>query len=184
MNINSLKDKQNTKILIRKQFLQIRKKLPATRRQQASKDLLAYISSIPKEAKVLSFSSIGSEIDTLLANLFLLERSQLFFPKHSKDNRLLVVRVSKSTDLTSISSLSKIPSNPIVSGHTITHILVPGIAFDIWGTRIGYGLGCYDRLLAQFPELISWGVCFKEQLSYEKLPNESHDVSVNNVLCF
>ncbi|WP_213358213.1 5-formyltetrahydrofolate cyclo-ligase [Chlamydiifrater phoenicopteri] len=172
------------KALIRKQFLQIRKELSKNRRQQASKNLLAFVSSIPKEAKVLSFSSIGSEIDTSLANNFLLERAQLFFPKHTENHNLLVVKISEKKALSSISSLEKIPSKPVFSGTIITHALIPGIVFDSFGTRLGYGLGCYDKFLSQHPNIVSWGICFQEQLYQQELPKEAHDVPVKEVFCF
>jgi 5-formyltetrahydrofolate cyclo-ligase len=52
-------------------------------------------------------------------------------------------------------------------------ILVPGLAFDRSGIRLGRGGGYYDRLLSEFDGL-RVGVCFEEVL-FERIPAELHD---------
>ncbi len=59
-------------------------------------------------------------------------------------------------------------------------ILVPALAFDRSGRRLGRGGGYYDRLLGQF-EGVRVGVCFEEQILPE-VPSESHDVGVHFVI--
>jgi len=56
-------------------------------------------------------------------------------------------------------------------------ILVPGLAFDESGGRLGRGRGYYDRLLAGFHGL-RVGVCF-EELVFERIPAEEHDVTMD-----
>ncbi len=53
-------------------------------------------------------------------------------------------------------------------------ILVPGVAFDRQGRRLGRGKGFYDRLLARTPAL-KVGVCFDFQL-LDHIPVEAHDI--------
>jgi 5-formyltetrahydrofolate cyclo-ligase len=59
-------------------------------------------------------------------------------------------------------------------------ILVPGIAFDFGGRRLGRGKGFYDRLLAEVPGH-KCGVAFDLQV-VTGLPEESHDVRVDSIL--
>ena len=54
--------------------------------------------------------------------------------------------------------------------------LVPGLAFDKLGGRLGMGGGYYDRVLAEIPVVI--GVCFGCQIVSE-LPMQAHDVRMN-----
>jgi len=54
--------------------------------------------------------------------------------------------------------------------------LVPGVAFDLQGRRLGRGLGFYDRLLREVSG-IKCGVCLDFQI-VEQLPVEPHDVNV------
>jgi 5-formyltetrahydrofolate cyclo-ligase len=59
-------------------------------------------------------------------------------------------------------------------------ILVPGVAFDLHGHRLGRGKGYYDQLLGTLSG-ITCGVAFEEQMVPE-VPVESHDVRLNRVL--
>ncbi len=60
-------------------------------------------------------------------------------------------------------------------------VLVPGLAFDSRGYRVGYGKGFYDRFLAQEPEHPTIGLCFGFQM-VKSLDNEEFDVPVDVVL--
>ncbi len=55
--------------------------------------------------------------------------------------------------------------------------LVPGIAFDRQGYRLGYGKGYYDRFLAVFSGTAA-GLCFRE-LALERLPRGPQDRRVD-----
>jgi 5-formyltetrahydrofolate cyclo-ligase len=63
-------------------------------------------------------------------------------------------------------------------------VIVPGLAFDSTGARLGRGGGFYDRLLARLATLpaknrpVSVGVCLDEQL-VEIVPVEAHDLRVD-----
>ncbi len=59
-------------------------------------------------------------------------------------------------------------------------VLVPGLAFDVRGKRLGRGKGFYDRLLAQVSG-IKCGVALDEQIVQE-LPAEAHDIAMNYIL--
>jgi 5-formyltetrahydrofolate cyclo-ligase len=61
-------------------------------------------------------------------------------------------------------------------------VIVPGVAFDKKGNRLGRGKGCYDRFLKRIPkETPSIGLAFDFQI-LPKVPAKQHDVSVNKVL--
>jgi 5-formyltetrahydrofolate cyclo-ligase len=59
-------------------------------------------------------------------------------------------------------------------------VLVPGVAFDLRGGRLGRGKGYYDRILAHV-RCTTCGVAFEEQIVAE-VPVEPRDVRVNCVL--
>jgi 5-formyltetrahydrofolate cyclo-ligase len=58
--------------------------------------------------------------------------------------------------------------------------LVPGVAFDVHGHRLGRGRGFYDRILAQASG-IRCGVAYDFQL-LEQIPTEAHDALMNFVM--
>lgn len=68
-----------------------------------------------------------------------------------------------------------------VSIHDLECIIVPGMAFDRNGQRLGRGKGFYDRALAGYKGL-KIGVCFSEQFLKSDLVTEPHDVAMNWVV--
>ena len=60
-------------------------------------------------------------------------------------------------------------------------IVVPGVAFDKEGHRMGRGRGFYDRLLKETPNAYKIGVAFEFQM-VESVPVEPHDVMMDCVV--
>jgi 5-formyltetrahydrofolate cyclo-ligase len=60
-------------------------------------------------------------------------------------------------------------------------VLMPGLAFDRQGRRIGYGGGFYDRFLAREPDHPTVALCYDFQL-FSHLETDSHDIPVDLVL--
>ncbi|MBK9295133.1 MAG: 5-formyltetrahydrofolate cyclo-ligase [Oligoflexia bacterium] len=60
-------------------------------------------------------------------------------------------------------------------------ILVPGLAFDKQGRRLGYGKGYYDKALSGFKGL-KVGISYSLQVAGESLPNETNDVLMDLVV--
>lgn len=60
-------------------------------------------------------------------------------------------------------------------------VLVPGLAFDVSGVRLGYGAGFYDRLLPKLrPGIPIIGVS-RDGLVVPELPSEAHDVRMTHL---
>lgn len=64
---------------------------------------------------------------------------------------------------------------------TIELILVPGLAFDIKGNRLGRGKGYYDWLLSKVPTIYSIGLAFSFQVLQE-IPVELNDKAVHMII--
>ena len=61
-------------------------------------------------------------------------------------------------------------------------VLVPGLAFDRRGHRLGHGHGYFDRFLARMPKTTpTVGLAFRFQL-LDRLPVASHDHAVQTIL--
>lgn len=69
-----------------------------------------------------------------------------------------------------------------VPKNSLRVILVPGLAFDAAGTRLGRGGGHYDRLLAAFPDALFVGCAFESAFSAVPLPREPHDIPMDVIL--
>lgn len=70
---------------------------------------------------------------------------------------------------------------PLEQYHQIDLALIPGMAFDCAGHRLGRGRGYYDRLLPRIPQAHTLGICFPFQL-LDSIPVESHDINVDEVI--
>ena len=64
---------------------------------------------------------------------------------------------------------------------SIDMIIVPGVAFDREGNRMGRGRGFYDRLLSTTPHAFKVGVAFGFQM-VELVPTEPFDIKMNKVI--
>ena len=60
-------------------------------------------------------------------------------------------------------------------------IVVPGVAFDRDGNRLGRGRGYYDRFLSQHLDVRRIGICFDFQL-VDEVPAEPFDIRMDEVL--
>lgn len=60
--------------------------------------------------------------------------------------------------------------------------IIPGMAFDAKGHRLGRGRGYYDRFLTQAADVYKLGLCFPFQL-VEAVPCEATDVAMDRVEC-
>ena len=73
-----------------------------------------------------------------------------------------------------------IADGPVADDETAL-VLMPGLAFDPQGHRIGYGGGFYDKFLAAEPNHPTLALCYEFQLLPE-LDTEEHDIPVDTVL--
>lgn len=60
-------------------------------------------------------------------------------------------------------------------------VLVPGLAFDRRGGRLGRGKGFYDRFLNAYPNAYPIGVCYAEQV-VEDVKMEEHDIRMREMI--
>ncbi|MBW3660202.1 MAG: 5-formyltetrahydrofolate cyclo-ligase [Gemmatimonadetes bacterium] len=72
------------------------------------------------------------------------------------------------------------PDRASVAESRFDLVLVPGLAFDRRGGRIGYGAGFYDRFLTEV-EALKVGLAYNLQL-IDSVPVEAHDVRVDRIL--
>ena len=89
------------------------------------------------------------------------------------------------TDLTRVekgyaSIPEPIDDEPVADDPTAL-VLMPGLAFDPEGHRMGYGGGFYDKFLAAQPTHPTVALCYDFQM-LPQLPCESHDIPVDLVL--
>ena len=71
---------------------------------------------------------------------------------------------------------------PIVPAKALDMVVVPLVAFDRTGARLGYGGGCYDRYLPMLsPACQIIGIAFDEQ-RVGHVPTDAHDLPLPNIV--
>lgn len=73
-----------------------------------------------------------------------------------------------------------IADEPVAQDKTAL-VLMPGLAFDREGHRIGYGGGFYDKFLAEEPDHPTLALCYEFQM-LPHLDTEEHDIPVDCVI--
>lgn len=59
--------------------------------------------------------------------------------------------------------------------------IIPGMAFDADGHRLGRGKGYYDRFLSRVPYIYKIGLCFSWQI-VDCVPSDEHDIVMDKVI--
>ena len=170
---------------LRKQFREKRRTLHPDHREEKNILITRKLLELQefKDAKsVLFYGSIPEEADThkAIQKSFDLNKN-VYVPKvngeHLKICPLLDLEELKPGDLGILE-----PCEPISQAHPkdIDLIVIPGLAFDQKGHRLGQGGGHYDRLLKE-TKGFKVGLAFDEQVT-EELPTEVHDVPLDLLL--
>ena len=151
--------------------------LDSDRRREEGQKILSHLRSWDPwvEAQtVCAFTALPSEPDLLTPWP---DGKKIILPRVvGSKMRLHLVDHSEMLVAGSFGILEPIPSAPFALAKA-DMILVPGLAFDQRGVRLGRGGGYYDRLLTDF-EGLRVGVCFKESV-FEQIPSESHDACMD-----
>jgi 5-formyltetrahydrofolate cyclo-ligase len=125
-------------------------------------------------AKVVgAYFAFGSEVTTEL----IIEYSKILGKKIAlprvEEDRITFYELSSTKSLIK-SRFGVMEPTPYEQIDEINILVVPGIAFDKKGNRLGYGKGFYDRLLSGKRTFFSIGLAYSFQL-LENLPHDKHD---------
>ena len=148
---------------------------------------------------VLAFIPLKSEPDiTLFIDRAVADGKEVIVPDveigtfraAGKDWRNHLVKLPDNTMTTDspLLNINDLKSRITGVGKTKGIILVPGLAFTEFGTRLGRGAGYYDRLLDLISnsgslDFIPIGICRQSQL-LEYIPQQPHDRKVRMVIAF
>lgn len=125
---------------------------------------------------------IHNEVQTFrIINKSLSVKKKVCLPK-LQDDDILFFPITNLKDLTTGRYNIKEPSTNQNTGcYEIDVVIIPGIVFDRYGYRIGYGKGYYDRFLNRFSKenIISVGLAYDFQIVSDPILHEKHDVKLN-----
>ncbi|HUU75275.1 MAG TPA: 5-formyltetrahydrofolate cyclo-ligase [Methanoregulaceae archaeon] len=137
------------------------------------------------ESPVLVYVSKEGEVDTQHFISRLLGRgTEVVVPIIERENRKLRLSYLRDPAVLSPSTFSvpepighEIPADP----ENIRVVIIPMIAFDRHGHRLGYGAGYYDRFLSSHSHMKKIGVAFSCQ-EMETIPADRNDVRMDIIV--
>ena len=142
-------------------------------------------SQIQKADYVLMYHSLPDEVDTHSAlDQLLAMGKKVFLPKVVSDTEMTIHEYTGADSLQPSEPYGILePTTPELSiiNCQLSIAIVPGMAFDKQGHRLGRGKGYYDRFLSRIPNIYKIGVCFPFQM-LESIPSESTDVVMDEVI--
>jgi 5-formyltetrahydrofolate cyclo-ligase len=180
------------KSLLRRAVLKRRDAMDAGTRATLSRaivDDIVELDGYRQSGVVLAYSSFGCELQTAeFVRRVLDDGKTLVFPRVNRERRLLDLHEVRdpARDLEAGTWGIREPRPgrcPRVESEAIDFVIVPGVAFDPRGGRLGYGGGYYDRFLADCstscPLLVAGA--FEIQV-VEEVPVEEHDALMNLII--
>jgi len=171
--------KQETRLKARNR----RSKLSETERKEKSARILESVKSLKffKKADVVScYVNTKTEAETRDLIEWIWSVGRTVVVPFSDGNEMKMSKIKSLSELEP-KSLFHEPIEKNEFQGKIDVFIVPGIAFDESGARIGYGKGFYDRFLENHSDCVLVGLAFDCQL-VEGILKEEHDVSMDFVV--
>lgn len=185
--MNSVLGKMPAKAELRAAMLARRREMSDETHAAACGYVCGKLLSIPlgERVRIAGYMAIHKELDVIqVLDVLYKQGNKVFLPSVTKPERYLKF-------------LEWTPQSPMRTGaYGVTEpeggqvgvpevVLVPLVAFDRHGHRLGYGAGYYDATLAQLrqnnPDVLAIGVAFSFQ-EVDKLPAEAHDMRLDMVV--
>lgn len=171
----------------RQRLKNVRQTLNPNRREQASAQANQQLKEWTQSADwVLSFASFSTEINLWSLNQKLAAERRLVLPRLINGQ----IHLFCVTDINHLEPHAwgflepNIFHCSAIDASLIEIALIPGLGFDLQTKyRLGYGQGCYDRLLTTASFSQRWGIGFLEQ-AIENLPYTNQDIPLSYIHLF
>lgn len=132
-----------------------------------------------QSSNVMLFASLPDELPTHRVIERWARAKNVFLPRVKGDNLEIIKFEPGSLQQGSFDILEPV-GDDIVDPSVLDLVIVPGVAFDRQGNRLGRGKGFYDRFLAR-THAVTIAVCFDCQL-VDYIPTEPHDLPAQHLV--
>jgi len=171
-----------SKQAIRKTVLAKRRAISLEAKKAFEASIISHIVSLPlfQRAEVIAlYMPIRGEVDLL--PLWRSCKKVFLFPKICGDMLAFCPARCREDLAEGCYGILEPLNAEAVDIRKIDLVIVPGLVFDLFGYRLGYGKGYYDRLINDNKGITTLGVCFDE-FYVERLPVDTWDANVNLVV--
>jgi len=181
---------QTQELITKKQ--EIREKIFAVRKKMSNNTILAKSRFVIENLKLLEeyksaktimcYISLDSEVNTWE-----------FIKSKLADGKEIVVPYIDVNDVLSVSKLKSFdnlvvgkygvlePKNKLLYDEKIDLMILPGLAFDVNGSRIGFGKGYFDKFLSKHTKSVKVALAFEEQI-IDFIPTTKYDVYMDVIV--
>ena len=170
---------------------EIRELIKKTRRELSKEDVNLKSSLITKRFiesdlyknanVIMLYSPIYNEVDTeKLINTCFEDSKTVLLPVTENDIITPVLTDKNEQYEKGAYNINEPQSKKIYNKKSADIVIVPGIAFDKKGTRIGFGKGCYDKFLNNF-NAVKIGFSYDFQI-VEQIEKSEFDIEMNYII--
>jgi 5-formyltetrahydrofolate cyclo-ligase len=171
---------------LRKEYLQLRKgyeKQDLNNKNEIIKKNLEKLNEFKNAKTILFYISFENEVETHELIKDSLKKNKKVIVPYMEKKEIYLSKLKDFQELEKTTFGILEPKKQFIREFDIIDvdlIIVPGIAFDKQGHRIGFGEAYYDNLLKK-SKAIKIGLAYEFQI-IEEIPNETHDVPVDIIV--
>ncbi len=137
-------------------------------------------------SKILFYVSYNNEVNTHeMIKECLSSKKTVIVPKTYVEKKELILSELSEWNHLEIGAYNILePKNEYIKEVSIESIdlfIIPGVAFDLNGNRIGHGKGYYDKLLRKKQNAPFIALAFEIQI-VENIPAEIHDIKMDKIV--
>ncbi|MBU1201989.1 MAG: 5-formyltetrahydrofolate cyclo-ligase [Nanoarchaeota archaeon] len=179
-----MKEVTKQKQEIRETALAARKKLTREHVLTRSKTVIENLKKLEEyksAGKIMCYVSFDAEVNTkeFIKNE-LADKKTIIVP-FIKDEKIFPSKLSAFDNLVKGKYNTLEPKDKVLFVGDIDLIIIPGVAFDINGSRIGFGKGYFDEFLKGYRESFKVGLAFEEQI-VDFIPTTRNDVQMDVIV--
>ena len=169
---------------------ELRKMIRQRKQQHSVDESSAFINRLKDNSHflhahtLLLYSALPDEVPTqTLIDELVAQGKTVLLPRVVSDTDMELRRYSGPADLQQGAFGIMEPTGELFTDYAAIDVaIIPGMAFDDEGHRLGRGKGYYDRFLAKLsPSTYKIGLCFSWQL-VDHVPTDEHDIPMDEVI--
>jgi 5-formyltetrahydrofolate cyclo-ligase len=141
------------------------------------------LTPVQQASSFFIYYNIGNEVFTkAIIQILLNQGKRVALPVCTPEKSLRAARINNLYEVAQARyGLMEPTSTSFIASGELDLIVLPGLAFDLSGHRLGRGAGYYDRFLPSAPQAYKLGLAYDCQL-LDKLPQDTWDIKMDGVL--
>ena len=131
------------------------------------------------------YVSMKNEVDTIgIIEKLLQSGKKVCVPRIKEDGEMDFIYINSLNNMSKnkFGTLEPNDITKVVNPKDIDVMIMPGVCFDRYGKRIGFGKGYYDKYLIKNRNIKKVAIAFSEQVTNETIELEDYDIKYNYLI--